>query len=121
MKTTFCQQSLITAFLLTFSILVYSSLLVYEAKSQTPKLSSQTKYPQDFAEAYQASCQINAVTEGLSTEQAEKLCNCTLSQFQSKYTLEKFQELLAKAANDQTAEELIDVGELCAEKLIEAQ
>lgn len=118
MKTTFRQQSLITAFLLTFSIVAYCGLFVSEANSQTPKLLSQKEYPQDFADAYQASCKINAVTEGLSTEQAEKLCNCTLSKFQSKYTLEKFQELLAKAAKEKPPEELTEVGELCAEELI---
>ncbi|MGB3510442.1 MAG: hypothetical protein WBA93_14645 [Microcoleaceae cyanobacterium] len=119
MKTSFRQQSLITAFLLTFSIVVYCSLFVSEAKSKTPNLLSENKYPPDFVDAYQASCKINAVTEGLSTDQAEILCNCTLTQFQSKYTLEKFQELLAKAAKEETPEKLTEVGELCAEELIE--
>lgn len=119
MKSTFRQQSLVTACLLTFSIVAYCSLLVSEAKSQTPNLPSQTKYPQDFADAYQASCKINAVTEGLSPEQAEILCNCTLNKFQSKYTLERFQELLKTAAKEETPEELTEVGELCAEELIE--
>lgn len=122
MKNSFRQQSLITALLLTFSIVAYFSLFMNEAKSQTSKrLSENNEYPQDFADAYQASCKINAVTEGLSTEAAETLCNCTLNKFQSQYTLERFQELLAKAAKEETPEELIEVGELCAEQLIEAK
>ncbi len=119
MKTNFGQQSLITAFLLTFSCMVYLSLLVSNAKSQTTGLLSQNEYPQDFAEGYQASCQVNAVTEGLSTQQAKTLCNCTLSQFRSKYSLEKFQQLLKKAAKEKAPEELTEVGEFCAQKLIE--
>ncbi|MDJ0556156.1 MAG: hypothetical protein QNJ68_17315 [Microcoleaceae cyanobacterium MO_207.B10] len=119
MKTTFRQQSLITALLLTLSIVAYCSLFVSEAKSQTSNFRSQKKYPQDFADAYQASCKINAVTEGLSTEEAETLCNCTLSKFQSQYNLVKFQELLAEAAEEKTPEELTEVGELCAAQLIE--
>ena len=118
MKTTFRQQSLITAFLMTASIVAYCTLFLNEANSQTPKFLSQNKYPEDFAEAYQASCKINAVTEGLSTEKADILCDCTLNQFQSKYTLEKFQKLIKMSANEETPEELIEVGEVCAEKLI---
>ncbi|NET45815.1 hypothetical protein [Okeania sp. SIO2B3] len=119
MKITCQQQSLITVFLLTLVSIAYCSLLVSEAKSQTPKLLSQNEYPQDFTEAYQASCKINAVTKGLSTEQAETLCDCTLNQFQSKYTLEKFRKLMNKAAKEETPEELIEVGEFCAEELID--
>ncbi len=118
MKTTFRQQSLITASLMTVSIMIYCSLFVSEANSQTPKLQDDNEYPQDFAEAYQASCKFNAVAKGLSQEQAETLCNCTLNQFQSKYTLEKFQKLLEESTKEETPEELIEVGELCAEKLI---
>ncbi|NET24376.1 hypothetical protein [Okeania sp. SIO1I7] len=119
MKITCQQQSLITTFLLILISIAYCSLLVSEAKSQTPKLLSQNEYPQDFTEAYQASCKINAVTKGLSTEQAETLCDCTLNQFQSKYTLEEFQKLMNKAAKEETPEELIEVGEICAEELID--
>ncbi|WP_202219092.1 hypothetical protein [Okeania sp. KiyG1] len=118
MKISCQQQSLITAFLFTLVSITYCNLLVSEAKSKTPKLLSQNEYPQDFAEAYQASCKINAVTKGLSTEQAEILCDCTLNQFQSKYTLEKFRKLMNKAANEETPEELIEIGEICAEELI---
>ena len=118
MKISCQQQSLITVFLLTLVSIVYCSFLVSEAKSQTPKLISQNEYPQDFAEAYQASCKINAVTKGLSTEQAETLCDCTLNQFQSKYTLEKLQKLINKAANKETPEELIEIAEICAQELI---
>ncbi|MGD1807874.1 hypothetical protein ACP6PL_20900 [Dapis sp. BLCC M126] len=118
MKTTFRQQSLITAFLMTVSIVAYCSLFLNEANSQTPKLQDKNEYPQDFAEAYQASCQFNAVAKGLPGEQSEILCNCTLNQFQSKYTLAKFQKLLEESAKEETPDELIEVGELCAEKLI---
>ncbi len=118
MKNSFRQQSLITAFLMTVSIITYCGLFVSEANSETPKLPDKNEYPQDFAEAYQASCKINAITEGLSQGQAEILCNCTLNQFQSKYTLEKFKKLLEKSAKEEIPEELIEVGDLCAEKLI---
>ncbi len=119
MKTTFRQQSLITAFLMTFSIMAYCTLFLNEANSQTPKLPDKNEYPQDFAEAYQASCKFNAVAKGLSPEQAEILCNCTLNKFQSQYALEKFQKLLKESAKEETPEELIEVGEICAEKLID--
>ena len=115
MKTTFRQQSLITDFLMTFSIMVYC---INEANSQTIQSSPENKYPQDFAETYQASCQFNAVTKGLSQEQSKILCDCTLNQFQSKYTLEKFQKLLKESKKEKTSEDLIEVGEICAEKLI---
>ncbi len=118
MKTTFRQQSLITAFLMTVSIMVYCSLFVNEANSQTPKSASENEYPQDFAETYQASCKFNAVAKGLSQEQADTLCSCTLNQFQSQYTLEKFQKLLKESAKEETPDELIEVGEICAERLI---
>ncbi|NEQ37457.1 MAG: hypothetical protein F6K40_14755 [Okeania sp. SIO3I5] len=54
MKTTFRQQSLITAFLMTVSIVAYCSLLLNETNSQTPKLPDKNEYPQDFAEADRA-------------------------------------------------------------------
>ena len=91
---------------------------INEANSQTIQSSPENKYPQDFAETYQASCQFNAVTKGLSQEQSKILCDCTLNQFQSKYTLEKFQKLLKESKKEKTSEDLIEVGEICAEKLI---
>ena len=118
MKTTFRQQSLITAFLMTVSIMFYCSLFLNEANSQMPKSSSGNKYPKGFVDSYQASCQFNAVTKGLSQEQSKILCDCTLNQFQSKYTLEKFQKLLKESKKEKTSEDLIEVGEICAEKLI---
>jgi len=77
MKNTFRQQSLITAFLMTVSIVAYCSLFLNEANSQTPKLPDKNEYPQDFTETYQTNCKFNNVVKGLSEEQAEILFNCT--------------------------------------------
>ena len=118
MKTTFRQQSLITAFLMTVSIMFYCSLFLNEANSQIPKSSSGNKYPQGFVDSYQASCQFNAVAKGLSQEKSKTICDCTLNHFRYKYTLEKFQQLLKQSTKDKTLDELIEVGELCAEQLI---
>jgi hypothetical protein len=84
----------------------------------TPALASET-YPPEYTQQYMRECLATSMTEGLTEPDAKKLCDCTLAEFQKKYSLETFKELNAKAKNDETAaNQLIEVGELCFESIL---
>jgi hypothetical protein len=76
-------------------------------------------YPPEYTQQYMRDCLATSMTEGLTEPDAKKLCNCTLVEFQKKYSLEAFKELNAKAKNDEAAaNELIAVGEFCFESIL---
>ena len=92
------------------------------ARSQTEETSVGSlvqEYPQEYSQNYLQECKDIAITEGLPDTEAEILCNCTLREFQQKYTLDEFKDLNKRSETDSTASDaLIEVGELCFEEIL---
>ena len=77
------------------------------------------EYPIAYSQKYLQDCQTTSVKEGLEEIDATKLCQCTLREFQQKYTLAEFQQLNTTAETDENASnQLIEVGQLCFEELL---
>ena len=80
------------------------------------------KYPAKFVQDYSQECIQTSMGEGLDEIEANKLCNCTINEFQRQYTLEEFKKLTAASATDETAETtLIEIGQVCFEQLLYEQ
>ena len=91
---------------------------VLSSSAETSLVTPQ-KYPQEYSQNYLQECNAIAMQEGLPETEAEILCNCTLKEFQQKYTLEEFKELNQRSETDSTASDaLIEVGELCFEEIL---
>ena len=96
-------------------IATFLSLNIFPAVAQTPS----EPYPEEYAKQYLQDCIATAKTEGLAEPEAQKLCDCTLTEFQQQYSLATFKELNAKAETDETAANaLVDVGQLCFESIL---
>ena len=68
---------------------------------------------------YQEECLVESQKEGLGFESAKTVCECTISQFRSKYSSEQFKALTDKVDSDKkVAREFRDVGETCFEKIL---
>ena len=77
------------------------------------------EYPQEYSQNYLQDCKATAMTEGLPDIEAETLCNCTLREFQQKYTLDEFKDLNKRSETDTTASDaLVEVGEFCFEEIL---
>lgn len=86
-----------------------------------PALAQTTShtYPPEYKQQYLQECMVTAMQEGLAEPEAQQLCDCTLTQFQQKYSLEEFQEISTKSATDETAANaLFEVGEMCFESIL---
>ena len=81
--------------------------------------SANNTYPPEYQQEYLKDCMATSMAEGLAEPEAQKLCECTLTEFQQRYSLAEFEELNAKAENDpKAANALIGVGELCFESIL---
>lgn len=110
MKTTFHKLSLTSAFLVTFAVITTSGLL---------RATAQNKYPQAIVNEYMRSCQQSAVRGGLSQQQAQRLCTCTINRFQSRFTLEQFRNLTRQGQESgKPPEAMTEVGMACAEEVL---
>ena len=63
---------------------------VADVNAQLPSYNRKNPYPQEVTEAYLGACMQGSMAQGLTEEQSKSLCNCTLEQFQSRYTFEEF-------------------------------
>lgn len=94
--------------------LLISILSTLSATAQTNQ-----EYPQEYSQNYLQECKVTAMTEGLPDSEAEILCNCTLREFQQKYTLDEFKDLNKRSETDSTASDaLVEVGEFCFEEIL---
>lgn len=113
MKTTSTKLAAICSCLLTGSLVSATY-----AQSQTPQLLAQNTYPEDFVAEYLAKCQQSTIEAGMSAQQAAKLCDCTLNEFQAQFSVEEFKALELQAEEDLDAfSTLAEVGEACAKNL----
>ncbi|HHP7232336.1 MAG TPA: hypothetical protein ACFCUY_15925 [Xenococcaceae cyanobacterium] len=100
------------SFLITLS---FTTLIV--TAETTPEVAE--AYPPEYTQQYMQDCQETSMQEGLAAVEAQKLCQCTLREFQQKYTLAEFKQLNTAAETDETASnQLIEVGQVCFEELL---
>ena len=105
---------------LIFTIFTPVSLSAAEgAVNTTDSSESPYQYPQDYVQDYLQECIQTSMTEGLVEKDAQTLCNCTLNKFQQQYSLTEFKQLTAASQTDENAANtLIEVGELCFEAIL---
>lgn len=120
----FFRISAVSAFLLTFSPVADNGLPAAKAESQVPQQIAQSnqgnRYPQNFINDYMKSCRQSAVKQGVSQQQADQLCTCTINRFQSRFTLDQFRALRQQAQQTrETPEVFTEIGLACAEQLTE--
>lgn len=117
----FFRLSVVSACLLTASLLGYKDVQSAQAQGQTPQTIAQqrqNRYPPDFINDYMRNCKQSAVKQGVSQQLAEKLCTCTVNRFQARFTLEQFKTLSRQAQqNGEPPEVFTEIGEACAEQL----
>ena len=105
--------------LLTLTLLATSSMAVAES-SINPKKNN--KYPAEFMQDYAQECIQTSMGEGLDETEAQKLCDCTINEFQRQYSLEEFKQLTTASTTDEQAENtLVEVGQVCFEEILYEQ
>ena len=68
---------------------------------------------------YEQECLVQSQEQGLPMETAKTVCQCSISEFKSKYNTDKFKELTQQVdSNKNVAKELREVGEMCFEKIL---
>ena len=85
-----------------------------------PSFAENNQYPQEYVADYMSSCLENAIARGLPPEMAPELCSCTITQFQSRYTIDQFAELRQQADANEPAvvESFLEVGFQCVETML---
>lgn len=80
------------------------------------------KYPAEFVRDYNQECIQTSIEEGLEEIEAQRLCDCTIDEFERQYNLEEFQQLTTASTTDPAAETaLIEVGQFCFEQILYEQ
>ena len=107
MKLKIGQLSLFSAILLVFSAIPYKNIL---AETSIGRESYQIayEYPKNFQESYLSDC-VEVASEHLETEDAQKICECTLNKFQSDYNYDEYKKLSPELKQD--------VGLVCFEEM----
>ena len=73
-----------------------------------------------FTDFYKKNCVPEAQASGLTKEESRKLCNCTVNTLKIKYTLNDFQNLLARYRNRnlKAKEILTSYGTACFDEVL---
>ena len=87
---------------------------------QFPTLAQSNQYPEEIVAQYINGCVESGSAAGLDPEIAQSICSCTITQFQSQYTLEEFAQLgqQANAGEPEARQSLTAVALQCAEGLL---
>ncbi|MEM8676468.1 MAG: hypothetical protein AAGF83_21785 [Cyanobacteria bacterium P01_G01_bin.67] len=105
--------------LLSLSLLAITGVAIAQ---ETNNAQSANQYPAEFVQDYNRECIQTSIEEGLAEAEAERLCDCTINEFEQQYNLMEFQELTAASTTDQEAETaLIEVGQFCFEEILYEQ
>jgi hypothetical protein len=111
--------SSIAILVLSLALLGNGSLFPCEAKASGKKPLVQSTSSRYSFEDYKKECLQRARKEGLSKEDAEKLCTCTINRFRSRYTIVQFRSLVQKSKTNKAARAtLTQVGEQCFEEIL---
>lgn len=105
--------------LISLSLLATQGVAFAEG-SINPRQANQ--YPAKFVRDYNQECIQTSLEEGLSEPEAQRLCDCTIDEFERQYNLEEFQQLTSASATDKEAETaLVEVGQFCFEQILYEQ
>ena len=89
------------------------------AQNYTSQPKPKDHYPQKIVKAYLNGCSQRSVQEGLTQQQAEIVCQCTINRFQSQYSFDQFLKLYTQAQKTkESPDEFVDVGIDCATQLL---
>lgn len=100
--------------LLSLSLL--SGLAVAEGSINS---ATANQYSADFIENYNQECIQTSMSEGLDETDAQRLCDCTMEEFQRQYSMEEFEQVTLASATDAEAETaLVEVGQFCFEQIL---
>jgi hypothetical protein len=79
------------ASLLLGSVLLGLGLNTFTFRANAnPTTISANVYPEDVVNAYMEGCLASAQDVGLTTEQAQSYCGCTIQEIQNQYTYDEF-------------------------------
>jgi hypothetical protein len=96
-----------------------NQFLALAQENSTNPTQTGNQYPPDYIQNYMQECIKTSMEQGLVQPDANKLCNCTIKQFQARYTLDEFKQLTAKSKKEQmAADALVEVGESCLETIL---
>ena len=88
------------------------------AFAQTSQPKPKYQYPQQLINAYLSGCTQRSIKEGLTQQQAKAVCQCTINQFQSRYSADQFLKLYSQAQKaKEPPDEFVDIGLDCAEQI----
>jgi hypothetical protein len=104
-----------------FGLLLLSIIMViFPVRAETffAQQGKEDKYPSTEINNYMKVCIPKASEQGLSPQEAQKLCQCTIKEFEKRYTLTEYKKLEQQAnINPQAQDKLMDVGAYCFEEL----
>lgn len=105
--------------ILSLTVLSLGGMVLTEG---TLKAQPGNQYPAEFIQDYNQECLRTSIEEGLVEAEAQRLCDCTIDEFERQYNLEEFQQLTATSATDKEAETaLVEVGQFCFEQILYEQ
>ena len=96
-----------------------SGLFAFQNTTTAKTSEVRYQYPQAEQQAYLKTCQQVSLQQGLTQQQAEPLCQCTLEQLKKQYTVDRFRELYQEATSqsDYIPTEFLKIGMLCVDQL----
>jgi hypothetical protein len=104
--------------LLSFSLALGTDGILAQNKKPVPQRVNPNSSSYSF-EDYKKECLVRAGREGLGPDVAEELCNCTINNFRSHYSIQQFRALVQKSKTDKvSARTLSDVGEACFDEVL---
>lgn len=101
---------------LTFICLLALSVPV---RANNPIYLSQSSNSAPTFDSYRRECLQRAQSQGLASDVAKDLCDCTIKKFQASYSLQQFRTLVQKSKTDKTAARTLStVGEACLDEIL---
>jgi len=89
------------------------------AQANNPVYLSQSSNTATTFDSYRQECLQRARAEGLASDIAKDLCDCTIKKFQARYNLQQFRTLVQKSKTDKAAARtLSSVGEACFDEIL---
>lgn len=109
--------SLKATLMILFLGIGFNPVIAFTQNSQ-PKPKPKHQYPQQLVNAYLSGCKQRSIQEGLTQQQATSVCQCTINQFQSRYSVDQFLKMYSQAQKaKEPPDEFVDIGLDCAERI----
>ncbi|MCG5061225.1 MAG: hypothetical protein KA714_25470 [Limnoraphis sp. WC205] len=113
MTMTILKYTVIRSVILLSTILGYGTVAGVHAQPSSEQ--AKNPYPQEVTEAYLQACLQGSVDQGLTEQQSQSLCDCTLEQFQTRYTFDEFVQVYGKTdESEEPPSEIFEISAACA-------